>query len=328
LKYALSDQWKLLAGRCLDQIIMCCVYGVAKVNRIVLTFKDILHWYRDLPHVRDPSFVPLLQFVYKDIPLAEHNGTMEFGDIINFYNKVFIQPMKAYLLSTMENHAPGHEDVPLTPKPKKEPEQQPTPSPSVSMRSRIMSSPMRVVERSPAADHRILGRVTVSPMSPKARAALSNALGGGSSTPHTQRQLASPSTKLLFAFGESPRGNNPLSARFSPAPPAASSSRFGQPSLSPSLYRTTAGFADIPAASPGRDGKALASMTAALGKGGAAGAGAGPSSGFLSIRRKYADIFPRAEGAAAQARKKLRPPLPPSAADFSPAPVGADKTAF
>ncbi|GAB0497201.1 hypothetical protein MMPV_008525 [Pyropia vietnamensis] len=57
----------LFVSRHLDQLLLCCVYGVAKVYRFPLKFKDIIHAYRGLPHTREPAFVARSPAVYRDI---------------------------------------------------------------------------------------------------------------------------------------------------------------------------------------------------------------------------------------------------------------------
>lgn len=57
----------LFVSRHLDQLLLCCVYGVAKVYRFPLKFKDIIHAYRGLPHTLEPAFAARSPAVYRDI---------------------------------------------------------------------------------------------------------------------------------------------------------------------------------------------------------------------------------------------------------------------
>lgn len=113
VKHCSWDKWHLMVGRHIDQIIMCSIYGMAKVRQIALTFKDIIKQYRYMSHVCEPSFQDLIPGTFCDVSLAssfpcssepsstlqlETSGTESRGDIIRFYNHVFIHSTKGYLL--------------------------------------------------------------------------------------------------------------------------------------------------------------------------------------------------------------------------------------
>lgn len=117
IKYALWEKWHVMVGRHLDQIVMCCVYGVAKVRRHELKFRQIIHAYQSMSHVREPSFANLVPGVFRDVSLDAHlnlvppdgdNGQRSTrsietrhtrGDIIKLYNQVFIHAMKMFILN-------------------------------------------------------------------------------------------------------------------------------------------------------------------------------------------------------------------------------------
>ena len=62
-EYAMLKSPDLMRDRHLDQIIMCCIYVMAKVMRLDITFQEIMRQYRHQPqaksHVR-----PLKYSVY------------------------------------------------------------------------------------------------------------------------------------------------------------------------------------------------------------------------------------------------------------------------
>eukprot|EP00177_Eucheuma_denticulatum_P007031 GFKZ01012789.1.p1 GENE.GFKZ01012789.1~~GFKZ01012789.1.p1 ORF type:complete len:1018 (-),score=153.14 GFKZ01012789.1:708-3761(-) len=134
IKYALWEKWHMMVGRHVDQVVMCCVYGVAKVRRHELKFRQIIDAYQSLTHVREPSFANLVPGVYRDVSLDPHLNLLPpdgdnsqrstrsvetrhaRGDIIKLYNQVFIHAMKMFILNfqvppTSSNIA-AHQTVP------------------------------------------------------------------------------------------------------------------------------------------------------------------------------------------------------------------------
>lgn len=261
IKHAVWEKWHLMVDRHLDQIIMCCVYGVAKVRRYDLKFREIIQMYQSMPHVHDPSFTDLVPALYRDVCLDPHLNLMSTsetfaesdekskikgtrGDIIKLYNQVFIPAMKAYILHfqvTADSTAEVSKVKSLInaggtlPHPGKNLSSSHVLSASKSISSsgvgsnridefkrdnskdelneKLMNSPMRALK--PYASPRRIGRVLVSPMSPGGRTlaalrqspgrrALSNVMGG-----------MTPSTRKLYAFGESPVKNLDVNNQFS-----------------------------------------------------------------------------------------------------------------
>ena len=222
VKHSVWEKWNLMVDRHLDQIIMCCVYGVAKVQCYELKFKKIINLYRRMSHVREPSFVPLVPGVFRDMSLDPHLGLRtgsapaavqeERGDIIRFYNLVFIPVMKAQLLgfrvntgmragNLVANGASGDSGAVSS-------AGQGSASSSISignqernlndaLKDKVLSSPMRVLR--PVASPRRIGRVTVSPMSPGRRN-----LAAIRQSPGRNGIPMTPGTRTLYAFGESP----------------------------------------------------------------------------------------------------------------------------
>jgi hypothetical protein len=77
----------VLRDRHVDQVIMCTVYGVCKVQSRALTFRAIIEAYRSAMPAAPSS-------VYRDVRI----GDGQSGDIIQFYNTVFIPVMERPLL--------------------------------------------------------------------------------------------------------------------------------------------------------------------------------------------------------------------------------------
>jgi len=188
LKYILSEKWKLLVGRHLDQMIMCCVYGVAKLSQETssMKFSDITRWYEVLPHTREESFKQYVSSIYVDVKLSV-DGEKERGDIIQFYNQVFVQNMKRFLLQCrsrdLSKKSIASEDV-------RDMSRDP-------IQAQILASPMRRTSNT-EQQPRVVGKVKISSMSPSSRMQMSRAGFGA------PLGTMSPATRTLYAFGESP----------------------------------------------------------------------------------------------------------------------------
>jgi hypothetical protein len=76
----------LLCDRHVDQLILCAIYGVCKVQQRAVTFRAIIDQYRRLPHASSNTF--------RDVRIALDDR----GDIIQFYNRVFIPHTEQTLL--------------------------------------------------------------------------------------------------------------------------------------------------------------------------------------------------------------------------------------
>ncbi|WOL12603.1 retinoblastoma-related protein-like [Canna indica] len=119
----LSQRTALFFNRHIDQIILCSLYGVAKVCHIGLTFKDIVNHYKKQPQCKPQVF----RSIFVAVPSANRNGRMveEYVDIITFYNQKFIPFVKPLLVEIVpapvvaedKNHADGMSgQVPGSPK--------------------------------------------------------------------------------------------------------------------------------------------------------------------------------------------------------------------
>ncbi|GAB4860659.1 Retinoblastoma- protein 1 [Ancistrocladus abbreviatus] len=95
----LNQRTPLFFNRHIDQIILCCFYGVAKISQLNLTFKEIIYNYRKQPQCKPQVF----RSVFVDWSSARHNPVnqragQDHVDIITFYNEIFIPAAKALLV--------------------------------------------------------------------------------------------------------------------------------------------------------------------------------------------------------------------------------------
>ncbi|XP_050232092.1 retinoblastoma-related protein [Mercurialis annua] len=92
----LSQRTSLFFNRHIDQIILCCFYGVAKISKVNLTFREIIYNYRKQPQCKPQVF----RSVFVDWASARHNGRtgQDHVDIITFYNEIFIPAAKPLLV--------------------------------------------------------------------------------------------------------------------------------------------------------------------------------------------------------------------------------------
>ncbi|XP_022945471.1 retinoblastoma-related protein-like isoform X1 [Cucurbita moschata] len=92
----LSQKASLLFNRHIDQIILCCFYGVAKISQLSLTFREIIYNYRKQPQCKPQVF----RNVFVDWSSARRNGRsgQDHVDIITFYNEIFIPSVKPLLV--------------------------------------------------------------------------------------------------------------------------------------------------------------------------------------------------------------------------------------
>ncbi|KAM0862260.1 hypothetical protein ACQ4PT_045381 [Festuca glaucescens] len=92
----INHQTALFFNRHIDQIILCSIYGVAKISKLALTFKEIIFSYRKQPHCKPQVF----RSVYVHWPSRSRSGKIgaDHLDIITFYNEVFIPTVKPLLV--------------------------------------------------------------------------------------------------------------------------------------------------------------------------------------------------------------------------------------
>nr|AFJ64575.1 retinoblastoma-related protein [Brassica juncea] len=92
----LAQRTSLLFNRHIDQIILCCFYGVAKISQMSLTFREIIYNYRKQPQCKPLVF----RSVFVDSSHCRRQGRVgpDHVDIITFYNDVFIPAVKPLLV--------------------------------------------------------------------------------------------------------------------------------------------------------------------------------------------------------------------------------------
>ncbi|XP_008947409.1 PREDICTED: retinoblastoma-like protein 1, partial [Merops nubicus] len=143
----------LMKDRHLDQLLLCAFYIMAKVSKEERTFQDIMRSYRNQPQANShvyrsvllrstSSDVPLDQNANQDVemtedwsvktgtssgrPAAENSselGTEERGDLIKFYNTVYVERVRSFALKydiTNQDHVV--EAPPLSPFPSVRPQ--------------------------------------------------------------------------------------------------------------------------------------------------------------------------------------------------------------
>ncbi|KAG8089914.1 hypothetical protein GUJ93_ZPchr0011g27799 [Zizania palustris] len=118
-KQILDQQTALFFNRHVDQLILCCLYGVAKVSDLALTFKEIVNNYKREPHCKPEVFRSVF------IGSTNRNGGLgtRHVDIIVFYNEVFVPTAKPLLVALMspsthpEDKKTTNSQIPGSPKP-------------------------------------------------------------------------------------------------------------------------------------------------------------------------------------------------------------------
>jgi hypothetical protein len=99
MKKCLSFETHLLFNRHLDQLVLCTIYGVWKIQaqRIgrTIKFNDIIKKYKELQHQLTGASMQIFQSMYTNVRIE--NDT--YGTIIDFYNSIYIRQMKSYIMS-------------------------------------------------------------------------------------------------------------------------------------------------------------------------------------------------------------------------------------
>ncbi|GMI56175.1 hypothetical protein TeGR_g14791, partial [Tetraparma gracilis] len=155
LLHVLGGEGGLIEGRRVETVLLCCVYGACKVSGLAgdVKFSSIIAAYKDAARGKD------ITGVVRDVPLADGSP----GNVIQFYNQVFVPRAKDYLMGLQEPGTPP-------------------------------SSPLK-------RSARAAGLPPHSPFSAPSRVPDSNVfLVSGAAFPN--RELT-PRSRALFAFGES-----------------------------------------------------------------------------------------------------------------------------
>ncbi|KAJ0249420.1 Retinoblastoma-related protein 1 [Hirschfeldia incana] len=118
-QHVLAHRTSLFFNRHIDQIILCCFYGVTKISQMSLTFSEIVFNYRKQPQCKPLVF----DSVYVDSFHCRRRGRVgpDYVDIITFYNDIFVPAAKTLLVEVVpvsddqaveannkpEGHCPG-----------------------------------------------------------------------------------------------------------------------------------------------------------------------------------------------------------------------------
>uniref|UniRef100_A0A8B9L8A9 Retinoblastoma-like 1 (p107) n=1 Tax=Astyanax mexicanus TaxID=7994 RepID=A0A8B9L8A9_ASTMX len=114
----------MMKDRHLDQLLLCSVYIISKISKEVHTFQDIMKCYRSQPQATSHVYRSVL--IRRRIREQQADENMEAdseseedrGDLIQFYNSVYVMKMKTfalkYALSSADNRM---EAPPLSPFP-------------------------------------------------------------------------------------------------------------------------------------------------------------------------------------------------------------------
>uniref|UniRef100_A0A4W3JG46 RB transcriptional corepressor like 2 n=1 Tax=Callorhinchus milii TaxID=7868 RepID=A0A4W3JG46_CALMI len=134
-EYTLVNCTDLMTDRHLDQLLMCAIYIMAKVTKEDQSFQNIMHSYRTQPQASsNVCETTLLPFSDSCIFLCDdksHSGSdhtpecllrpdreEERGDLIQFYNNIYIRRVKAFALKySASNLDNGGEASSLSPFP-------------------------------------------------------------------------------------------------------------------------------------------------------------------------------------------------------------------
>ena len=153
MKNGLSEETDLFINREMDQIIICTIYGVCKAKNLNVTFNNLIAKYTEF---------------YNDNGRIFRQARLEgntSGDIIRFYNEIYVKYMKTYLIALNKNISYSRNEPRI-----------PSLNPSSPLR---YSLPPPMISYSPSEPRNLLSSPLRSP-------------------------YATPRTKRLYAFGESP----------------------------------------------------------------------------------------------------------------------------
>ncbi|CAH8611764.1 unnamed protein product [Schistosoma curassoni] len=94
IEQVIVHETELVRDRCIDQVIMCCIYGICKlVLYRPLTFVDIVQVYRMQPQ----SYRDIYRRVLINRVSYGRGNTEERGDLSRFYNVIFLPQMKDFI---------------------------------------------------------------------------------------------------------------------------------------------------------------------------------------------------------------------------------------
>uniref|UniRef100_A0A665TNZ1 Retinoblastoma-like protein 1 n=1 Tax=Echeneis naucrates TaxID=173247 RepID=A0A665TNZ1_ECHNA len=130
-EYALVHCTELMKDRHLDQLLLCSIYIISKITKETHTFQDIMKCYRSQPQANSHVYrsvllrrTPREQVTDENMEVdpflgeanSDHSGEEERGDLIQFYNSVFVLKMKSFALR-YATHDSRADAPPLSPFP-------------------------------------------------------------------------------------------------------------------------------------------------------------------------------------------------------------------
>jgi len=185
-KLVIDSARQLLKGRHLDQILMCSVYGVCKVNQNMsqrnVTFRHIIEQYKRQPNAS--------QKIFREVRM--HCESEEAQDIIAFYNHIFIPAMKEHLLRVCAA-APTHAAAPAN---------APLGGVTSSAMPTAIGGASSAGHGSPDIASALATRGTASPRHVSASGAPDVYVSSRSTVSHH----LTPRTRTLYAFSDTPAG--------------------------------------------------------------------------------------------------------------------------
>ena len=134
VEHCLTNDIKILKDRHVDQIILCSIYMLSKVlQKPMVSFSEMLRWYRKLPHANSATYRDVLigqsneadssstskkehKPSGKSVNLSaelspDHKGSEvssgNRGDIVHFYNKVFLPIFQDFAVELGEGRKVG-----------------------------------------------------------------------------------------------------------------------------------------------------------------------------------------------------------------------------
>ncbi|XP_073834995.1 retinoblastoma-family protein [Musca autumnalis] len=109
-EYSITQKTELMQDRHLDQIFMCAIYLYIKVGEVSgKLFRDIMKFYRKQPQATSS--------IYRGVLIKTENGEQTFGDIIKFYNEIYMQKMTPYAWNFSKRQERPDSDLLLSPHP-------------------------------------------------------------------------------------------------------------------------------------------------------------------------------------------------------------------
>lgn len=117
-EYVIVNSIELMRNRHLDQILMCTVYVACKVLEIDLTFQEIMKCYRTQPQSASHIYRSvLLTSVSGEKNIMKSTTDEERGDLIKFYNSVYVKVIQNFALKFSSKSNNKGEPLMLSPLP-------------------------------------------------------------------------------------------------------------------------------------------------------------------------------------------------------------------